>query len=1045
MRDHWKHLAAAAWLVLLVNTAYIAAFPSPTLFYMGNVVLHLALGLALTLAVVRLWRRGRPAGAAAAGGENDLAAGSPMGRAAVWLLVIAAAAGVALAVAGNTTPHRWLLWTHVGASALAVVAGLLYLQQQAAARGGAGGAAGAVGAWRRLLRASVAVAAVLLVVPAAMTAWRRAHPDPAMRIHNPTMVPVSMSEEGGGPKSPFFPSSAKTNVGGIIPADFFTQSDTCGECHRDIYRQWKSSVHHFASFNNQFYRKSIEYMQDTIGTQPSKWCAGCHDHAVFFNGRFERPIKEQIDTVEARAGLACTSCHAITHVDSSMGNGGKTVAYPPLHELAASRNPVLRRVNHFLTYLDPEPHRETFMKPFMRLDSSEFCSGCHKVHLDVPVNHYRWFRGFNEYDAWQASGVSGQGARAFYYPKESKTCGGCHMPLVDSDDPGNKHGKVHSHRFPGANTAIPFVNRDQEQLDTVEKFLKSGFLTVDIFAISPEDAPGPGVQMIRRAEDKEAGPQLASTFAVGDEAQVSGPAVLREVGRLAAPLDVVAKGGFAARPGSTVRVDVVARTRTVGHFFPGGTVDAFDVWLELVGRDATGRIVYWSGAVEDGGKGPVEPGAHFYRSYQLDGAGNFVNKRNAWQSRSVLYVRLIPPGAADVAHYRVHVPADAKGPITFEARMNYRKFSHYYTQFSYAGQPKPGQPAGLVDENHNSQEYSFARANIPANVSGEIRGEIPDLPIVAVAKAKAVLPLAAGAPEKGATDWQPVVRKEDRERWNDWGIGLLLQGDLKGAEYAFRRVTEAEPGYADGWVNVARALVAEGEVDAARPFIAKALAINGKMGRALFFRAMIEKVAGDYDAALASLAKVDAQYPRDRVVLNQEARVLFLERRYADALKVLDRVCMVDPEDVQMHYTAMLCHRALGHTQQAAREAALFRRFKADESAQAITAKARRQSPEDNNERQPIHEHDSVRLPFGGAAGAPPGAKPAATTVATAAGPRDPAGTAPAARAARAARSTRATRVTPPQPAAVEKAGARAPVAPSSTSSSAAGAAGRPR
>jgi tetratricopeptide (TPR) repeat protein len=996
MRDHWKNLAAAGWLVLLVNTAYIAAFPSPTLFYMGNVVLHLALGLALTVAVVRLWRRGRPAGVAAAGGENDLAAGSAAGRAAVWLLAIAAAAGVALAVAGNTTPHRWLLWTHVGASALAVLAGLLYLQRQAAARGGA---------WRRLLRASVAVAAVLLVVPAAMTAWRRAHPDPAMRIHNPTVVPVAMSEEGGGPKSPFFPSSAKTNVGGIIPADFFTQSDTCGECHKDIYRQWKGSVHHFASFNNQFYRKSIEYMQDTIGTQPSKWCAGCHDHAVFFNGRFERPIKEQIDTVEARAGLACTSCHAITHVDSSMGNGGNTVAYPPLHELAASRNPVLRRVNHFLTYLDPEPHRETFMKPFMRLDSSEFCSGCHKVHLDVPVNHYRWFRGFNEYDAWQASGVSGQGARAFYYPKEFKTCGGCHMPLVDSEDPGNKHGKVHSHRFPGANTAIPFVNHDQEQLDVVEKFLKSGFLTVDIFAISPEDAAGPGAQMIRRAEDREAGPRLASTFAVGDEAQVSGPAVLREVGRLAAPIDVVAtgaKGGFAVRPGSTVRVDVVARTRAVGHFFPGGTVDAFDVWLELVGKDATGKIVYWSGAVEDGGKGPVEPGAHFYRSYQLDGAGNFVNKRNAWQSRSVLYVRLIPPGAADVAHYRVHVPADAKGPITFEARMNYRKFSHYYTQFSYAGKPKPGQAAGLVDENHNSQEYSFARANIPANVSGEIRGEIPDLPIVAVAKAKAVLPLAAGAEGKGAAaggpEWKPVVRKEDRERWNDWGIGLLLQGDLKGAEYAFRRVTEAEPGYADGWVNVARALVAEGEIAAAKPFLAKALAIKPKLARALFFRATIEKEDGDYDAALASLATVEAQFPRDRVVLNQEARVMFLERRYADALKVLDRVCMVDPEDVQMHYTAMLCHRALGHTEQAAREAALFRRFKADESAQAITAKQRRQSPEDNNERQPIHEHDSVRLPFGGgasSAGAVANATtaPAAKLVAGKAA-RTPAGTA---------------------------------------------------
>ena len=59
------------------------------------------------------------------------------------------------------------------------------------------------------------------------------------------------------------------------------------------------------------------------------------------------------------------------------------------------------------------------MKPFMRQDSAEFCSSCHKVHLDQPVNHYRWLRGFNEYDNWQASGVSGQGARSFYYPPKS--------------------------------------------------------------------------------------------------------------------------------------------------------------------------------------------------------------------------------------------------------------------------------------------------------------------------------------------------------------------------------------------------------------------------------------------------------------------------------------------------------------------------------------------------------------------------------------------------------------------------------------------------
>ncbi len=72
--------------------------------------------------------------------------------------------------------------------------------------------------------------------------------------------------------------------------------------------------------------------------------------------------------------------------------------------------------------------------------------------------------------------------------------------------------------------------------------------------------------------------------------------------------------------------------------------------------------------------------------------GNPINKRNAWQARSTLYVRLIPPGAADVAHYRVRIPPDARGPITLNARLNYRKFAHYYTQFAYAGAWKKCEP-----------------------------------------------------------------------------------------------------------------------------------------------------------------------------------------------------------------------------------------------------------------------------------------------------------------------------------------------------------------
>src|SRR5271155_363121 len=247
------------------------------------------------------------------------------------------------------------------------------------------------------------------------------------------------------------------------------------------------------------------------------------------------------------------SCHTIVHVGGSMGNADFTVEYPPLHELASSENRFIQAVDRFLIYLNPKPHRATFLKPFMREQAAEFCAACHKVHLDVPVNNYRWFRGFDDYDNWQASGVSGQGARSFYYPPKSSTCVDCHMPLEASHDPGNQDGQIHSHRFPAANTAIAYVNKDADQLKVEEDFLKSGFITVDIFSASPVDAHAGETAMVRRSGE---GPQVMSGFAVGEEAEQQHDVVIREVGQVAAPLD---QAGAIFVPGTTARVDVVVR------------------------------------------------------------------------------------------------------------------------------------------------------------------------------------------------------------------------------------------------------------------------------------------------------------------------------------------------------------------------------------------------------------------------------------------------------------------------------------------------------
>ncbi len=907
-----------ALCVLSLSALYLYAWPAPSLTYAALVLVHTGVGVLFSIFAFRwlphFWRNGG------------------VSRLGVVLLALAALCGLALIATGATRPFHSLWIAHAAISAVAVallVAGWLSSR------------------WNRNAWQLAGSTLLVLVAVAGASWYLRESWQKRFAIKNPPMAPLSMDDEGDGPQGPFFPSSAQVAGGKKIPAKFFMESDACARCHQDAYNEWNRSAHHFSSFNNQWYRKSIEYMQEVKGTKPSKWCGGCHDPALLYSGMMDTPIKEIVNRPEAQAGLGCMMCHSIVQVKSTMGQADFQLEYPELHELAATKNPILRWLHDFTIRLNPEPHRRVFLKPFMREQTAEFCSSCHKVHLDVPVNGYRWIRGFNEYDNWQASGVSGFGARSFYYPPKSQQCADCHMPMTKSSDAGNIDGKIHSHAFPGANTALATANQDPEQMKEVLRMLKST-LSVDIFALA-HVAPGSSAGFVQN--------ESATTFAVGEEAE--SPARVQGGGEekatpVTAPLDRI---DAVLKRGESVRLDVVVRTRGVGHFFPGGTVDAYDTWLELRGVDDKGQTVFWSGQVEDDGRGPVEKGAHFYRSLQIDEHGNPINKRNAWATRSVVYVRLIPPGAADTVHFRVKVPENAGDKITFTARLCYRKFSWWNTQFSFAGVSSQAATEPLTTASYDDRKFTFTGDT--SGVSGKLK-RVPDLPITVMAETAQefrVLPRNAKTPNPVA-----VAEKEDWQRWNDYGIGMLLQGDLRGAAGAFTKVTEADPTNADGWVNLGRVAVQEGDMERAREVLTKALNLRPNLARTHFFYARVLRSDGDYDGAIQHLQTVVAQYPKDRVVRDEMGRVLFLKHKYEDAIAQFREALAVDPEDLQANYNMMLCYRGLGNTALAAEFEKRYMRFKADESSQALTGAYRQKHPEDNNERQAIHEHTSVPL-----------------------------------------------------------------------------------
>src|SRR5882724_12654146 len=108
--------SAIAFLVLLLNTAYIAAFASATLFYMGNVLIHLALGAALSIAVVILIAKN----------QQFRKSTAP----ALWLFLLAFVTAAYLVAAGNIREHRWAWWAHIATAAIGVAALIPYAWKQ---------------------------------------------------------------------------------------------------------------------------------------------------------------------------------------------------------------------------------------------------------------------------------------------------------------------------------------------------------------------------------------------------------------------------------------------------------------------------------------------------------------------------------------------------------------------------------------------------------------------------------------------------------------------------------------------------------------------------------------------------------------------------------------------------------------------------------------------------------------------------------------------------------------------------------------------------
>ena len=418
-------------------------------------------------------------------------------------------------------------------------------------------------------------------------------------------------------------------------------------------------------------------------------------------------------------------------------------------------------------------------------------------------------------------------------------------------------------------------------------------------------------------------------------------------GKLIAPLRLQMP---VLKPGTTYLLEVVLRTLKVGHPFTQGTVDSNEVWVDARLADA-GGIVGRSGGFS--AQKEVDSWSHFVNVYMLDREGRRIDRRNPQDIFTPLYNHQIPPGAAQVIHYTFKVPNAQREPLTVEVKLQYRKFDAPYMQYVFGKQYANKLPVTTI----SSDTLTFA-------VEG---GAHPPLP----------------GGDSTIPGWI---------RWNDYGIGLLLEGDkgsekgeLAQAEQAFLEVEKA--GKVDGPLNLARVYVKEGRLDDAVAALQRAAKFDPPPPRwtVAWLNGLVNKQNGYLDKAISEFRSIlEDRYPeldqrgfdfsKDYEVINELGQTLVERAKLERGVEAQQRVWLLaaaeqfektlalDSENLTAHYNLALIHEQLGDAARAAEHRKLHERFRPDDNARdRAIAIARRANPAADHAAQAVVIYDLQR------------------------------------------------------------------------------------
>lgn len=265
-----------------------------------------------------------------------------------------------------------------------------------------------------------------------------------------------------------------------------------------------------------------------------------------------------------------------------------------------------------------------------------------------------------------------------------------------------------------------------------------------------------------------------------------------------------------------------------------------------------------------------------------------------------------------------------------EARLLWRKFDRKYTEFAYRTNPE-----------------GFKRF-----------GSVPDLPVTEISTDQ--ISFGVSSPGSGLvaeSDGNAVPGAAGWIRFNDYGIGLLLENDTRGATRAFEKVAEMEPDRLDGPLNLAKTSLQDGNIGEVYEHLRRCEEIEAGNPQVAWVWARVRQEDGLYEDAIQAYHYVLEYFPEDRAAWRQLGRTYYLDQQYKESIEAYRKALEIDPEDREAFYHLALNYRALGEKEEALRMEEAFEYYSIDESAAEIAQRYRRENPGDNLMTQDIRIH----------------------------------------------------------------------------------------